>query len=68
MNALSVQNDLPFQGDRAPGNWWEMSQGILGTSFRPDVQDANALLATQGTALYQFPSPHVMEISGDPFL
>ncbi|MGV8088251.1 MAG: hypothetical protein ACP5NU_04220 [Methanomicrobiales archaeon] len=48
MNALSVQNDLPFQGDRAPGNWWEMSQGILGTSFRPDVQDANALLATQG--------------------
>ncbi|HOB59484.1 MAG TPA: hypothetical protein PKL40_05390 [Methanoregulaceae archaeon] len=45
-----------------------MSQGILGTSFGPGVQDANALLATQGTALYQFPSPHVMEISGDPFL
>jgi len=65
INALSVQEDLPFQEGQVPGNWLEMSQRSLALLLAR-LSGRNALLAPQVPSFHQVQSPRLMEISGDP--
>ncbi|HPX73432.1 MAG TPA: hypothetical protein PKW51_05950 [Methanoregulaceae archaeon] len=61
INALSVQEDLPFQEGQVPGNWLEMRHGIPGTPFGQTFRKQRA----PGTTGSLFPSGPIPTLDGD---